>query len=526
MTEARIPTLKSVAGLRRWLQTVRSDIREVQNQPLLGQIGLVPTMGALHQGHLSLIQRARSENAIVIVSIFVNPLQFGPSEDFSQYPRTLETDLALCQQVGVDAVFIPDAKELISAIPMTQVVPPSHLTEGLCGRSRPGHFQGVATIVLKLLNLVQPDRAYFGRKDAQQLAIIQQLVQDLNLDTLIVPFTILRDPSGLALSSRNQYLSPEQKQQATALSRGLTNAQTLFQTGIRDRDTLLKEIHTTLTSEPNIQLDYVDLVNPRTLEPLTQVEQEGLVAIAAYVGNTRLIDNILLDGRRPILAIDGPAGAGKSTVTRRCAVALGLLYLDTGAMYRAMTWLVLQSEISLEDEVAIADLVSQAQIELKPGEQPTDPLKVWVNGQNVTEAIRSREVTAQVSAVSAQSAVRAVLWKQQQAYGAKGGVAAEGRDIGTHVFPEAGLKIFLTATPNERAHRRFQELPDTSDLALEELAKDIAERDRKDSQRAIAPLRKAADAIEVLTDGLSIDDVVEKIVHLYHERCPDTVQSV
>ncbi len=523
MTEARIPTLKSVAGLRRWLQTVRSDTRDTQTQKLPSQIGLVPTMGALHQGHLSLIQRAQSENAIAIVSIFVNPLQFGPSEDFTQYPRPLETDLALCQQAGVDAVFIPEAKDLVSTTPMTQVVPPSHLTEGLCGRSRPGHFQGVATIVLKLLNLVQPDRAYFGRKDAQQLAIIQQLVADLNLDTVIVPCPILRDPSGLALSSRNQYLSSEQKQQATALSRGLTNAQTLFQTGIRDRDTLLQEIHATLTQEPNIQLDYVDLVNPQTLEPLAQAEQMGMVAIAARVGTTRLIDNMLLDGRKPILAIDGPAGAGKSTVTRRCAAALGLLYLDTGAMYRAMTWLVRQSGISLEDEVAIADLVSQAQIELKPGDNPTDPLKVWVNDQEVTEAIRSREVTAQVSAVSAQSAVRTVLWKQQQAYGQKGGLAAEGRDIGTHVFPDAGLKIFLTATPKERAHRRFQELPDTSDLTLEQLAKDIAERDRKDSQRAIAPLQKATDAVEVLTDGLSIDEVVAKIVHLYRERYPDTV---
>jgi pantoate ligase / CMP/dCMP kinase len=526
MMGSRIPTLKSVTGLRRWLQTVRLETREIQNQPLLRQIGLVPTMGALHLGHLSLIQRARAENAIVIVSIFVNPLQFGPAEDFSQYPRTLETDLALCQQAGVDAIFVPEAKDLVSATPMTQVVPPSHLTERLCGRSRPGHFQGVATIVLKLLNLVQPDRAYFGQKDAQQLAIVQQLVADFNLDTVIVPCPILREPSGLALSSRNQYLSPEQKQQATALFKGLTNAQTLFQSGIRDRDSLLKEIHTTLTQEPNIQFDYADLVDPRTLEPLTQVDREGLVAIAAYVGTTRLIDNILLDGRKPILAIDGPAGAGKSTVTRRCAAALGLLYLDTGAMYRAMTWLVLQSGIALEDEVAIADLVSQAQIELKPGDTPTDPLQVKVNGQEITQAIRSREVTAQVSAVSAQSAVRAVLWKQQQAYGKKGGVAAEGRDIGTHVFPEAGLKIFLTATPAERARRRFAELADPSGLTLEKLAQDIAERDRKDSQRAIAPLQKASDAVEILTDGLSIDEVVEKIVHLYNERCPDISQSV
>ncbi len=526
MVESHIPVLESVAGLRRFLKELHSDNPDTQGKGLLGQIGLVPTMGALHAGHLSLIQRARQENAAVVVSIFVNPLQFGPTEDFGQYPRTLAADLALCQFAGVDAVFAPTAQELVSTSPMTQVVPPTSLTEGLCGRSRPGHFQGVATIVLKLLNLVQPDRAYFGQKDAQQLAIIQRLVQDLNLATMIVPCPILREPSGLALSSRNQYLSPIEKHQATILFRGLSQVQFLFKVGIRDRQTLLAAFHQILTQESNVQLEYADLFDPQSLEPLTEVESVGMVAVAARVGKTRLIDNLLLDSRKPILAIDGPAGAGKSTVTRRCAAELGLLYLDTGAMYRAMTWLVLQSGISLEDEGAIANLVSQAQIELKPGVRPSDPMQVWVNGQAVTDAIRSREVTANVSAVSAQSAVREILGQQQKAYGQKGGVAAEGRDIGTHVFPDAGLKIFLTATVEERAHRRYQELPHTDDLTLEQLAQEIAERDRNDSQRAIAPLRKAADAVEVLTDGLSIDEVIEKIVHLYRERYPDSSRSV
>jgi pantoate ligase / CMP/dCMP kinase len=518
--QAPIPVLKSVAGLRHFLQTQRANLQSHrQSDRPLGQIGLVPTMGALHAGHQSLIQRARQENAIAIVSIFVNPLQFGPTEDFSQYPRTLTQDLALCQQCGVDAVFLPEAADLVSSGPITQVVPPVSLTEGLCGRSRPGHFQGVATIVLKLLNLVQPDRAYFGRKDAQQLAIIQQLIKDLNVPTTIVPCPIVRESSGLALSSRNQYLSAEQAQQALVLSQGLKQAEALFKTGVKDRNSIVKMIESTMAETSGVQVEYIEVVSPQTLEPLEQIDSTGLVAIAARIGNTRLIDNTILDGRKPILAIDGPAGAGKSTVTRLCAQQLGLIHLDTGAMYRAMTWLVLQAGIELGDEVAIADLVSQAHLELNP----SNPTEVRVNGQDVTQAIRSLEVTAQVSTIAAQPAVRDTLRQQQQAYAEVGGVAAEGRDIGTHIFPDAGLKIFLTASVEERARRRYEELQATgkAEITYDQLVQDIAERDRKDSQRKTAPLRKADDAIEVLTDGLTVIEVTDKIVALYKERCPE-----
>jgi pantoate ligase / CMP/dCMP kinase len=417
----------------------------------------------------------------------------------------------------VDAVFLPEAADLVSSRPLTQVVPPVSLTEGLCGRSRPGHFQGVATIVLKLLNLVQPDRAYFGRKDAQQLAIIEQLVRDLNVPVSIVPCPIARELSGLALSSRNQYLNAEQIQQALALSQGLKQAEILFKTGVKDRNLIVKMIESTIAQTSGVQVEYIEVVHPQTLEPLEQVDPVGLVAIAARVGNTRLIDNTILDGRKPILAIDGPAGAGKSTVTRLCAEQLGLIHLDTGAMYRAMTWLVLQSGVALTDEVAIADLVSQAHLELKP-----NPTEVRVNGQDITKAIRSLEVTAQVSTIAAQSAVRDILRQQQQAYAEVGGVAAEGRDIGTHIFPEAGLKIFLTASVEERARRRYQELQTAgkAEITYDQLVRDIAERDRKDSQRQVAPLRKADDAVEVLTDGMTVLEVTDKIVALYKERCP------
>lgn len=529
MTSPRIPVLKTAAGLRLFLQKTQPSLSAQVAQssaPASGSLGFVPTMGALHPGHLSLVQRARQENERVIVSIFVNPLQFGPTEDSDQYPQTFEADLELCQQAGVDAIFMPTAAALIGS-PITQVLPPANLTDKLCGRSRPGHFQGVATIVVKLLNLVQPTHAYFGRKDAQQLAILQKVVRDLNLNVEIVPCPIVREASGLAYSSRNQYLNPTQRQQAAIIYQSLSAARPLFRQGA-DRETLLNCVRLTLAQQPEVQLEYLEFVNPETLEPLTQVEHIGMMAIAARLGTTRLIDNILLDARRPVLAIDGPAGAGKSTVTRRSAAQLGLLYLDTGAMYRAMTWLVLKSGITFEDEVAVADLVSQARIELSPGNHSGDPLSVRVNGETVTDAIRSLEVTSHVSTLAAQPVVRSILKQQQQAYARQGGVAAEGRDMGTCVFPEAGLKIFLTASIEERARRRYQELQaaGSDKITYEQLVAGIAERDRKDSQRAVAPLRKAEDAVEILTDGLSVDHVVEKIVSLYRERCADLAREV
>lgn len=484
------------------------------------EVGLVPTMGALHAGHLSLIRRARQDNDFVIVSIFVNPLQFGPTEDFQQYPRTLEQDCQLCEQAGVDAVFAPLPQELGIEQPspdatptLVQVLPPPAMTEQLCGRSRMGHFQGVATIVTKLFNLVQPQRAYFGQKDAQQLAIIKRLVADLNFPIEIVACPIVREPSGLALSSRNQYLSPTGKDIAALLYKGLQQAEQEFKRGERSRLGLVEAFKSQLAEFPEIQLEYIDLVHPLTLMPLDRIEEIGLLATAARIESTRLIDNIVLRDRAPIVAIDGPAGAGKSTVARQVAQALGLLYLDTGAMYRAVTWLVMQSGLSIEDEVGVAELVSRSQIQLTPTE-------VWINGNNVTQAIRSIEVTSKVSAISAQPAVRRELVKQQQQWGTKGGIVAEGRDIGTHVFPNAELKIFLTASVQERARRRQQDftVQGEESISLQKLEQDISERDRLDSSRLISPLRKATDAIEIQSDRLSVAEVSKRIVNFYQQK--------
>jgi pantoate ligase / CMP/dCMP kinase len=474
-------------------------------------VGLVPTMGALHAGHRSLIDRARQENDRVVVSIFVNPLQFAPGEDLDKYPRQLELDQQLCVAAGVDALLIPTLENIGTLGEIHQVVPPSSLTGNLCGQSRPGHFTGVATIVTKLLNIVQPTRAYFGQKDAQQLAIIRRLVADLNLPVQIVGCPIVREKSGLAMSSRNQYLNATEKIQAAGLYRSLQAAQNLFRQGESQQAPLLAAVRSEL--DASLNLEYLELVDPQTMQAIDRVAPDGLLAIAVRLGNTRLIDNIQLSQRLPIIAIDGPAGAGKSTVTKLVAQELGLQFLDTGAMYRAVTWLVLQSQLDLDNEAAIADLIAQSQIELQ-GTQ------VLINGQDVSTAIRTLAVTSKVSVVAALGAVREALVKQQQAIGRSGGLVAEGRDMCTYVFPEAQVKIFLTATVGERARRRMEDLKNQgqADVNLQELEKMIADRDYLDSTRSIAPLQKAADAVEIVTDGMSIEQVVAQIVELYRTK--------
>jgi pantoate ligase/cytidylate kinase len=507
-------------------QTIAGLRTHLQGQRFNKTVGLVPTMGSLHPGHGSLISRAVAENDLVIVSIFVNPLQFSPTEDLAEYPRQLTADAQLCEELGVAVIFAPTAQQL--GIPgdtpsqsssTTLVVPPPTMTSVLCGSFRPGHFQGVATIVTKLFNIVQPTRAYFGEKDAQQVAIIRRLVEDLNIPVEIRACPTVREDSGLAYSSRNQYLSSEEKEQALVLSRSLLRAEEAFRQGEKNPANLVAKVKRELTEVGELEVQYVELVHPKTLEVLSKIEDTGLLAIACYLGKTRLIDSILLRQRQPIIAIDGPAGAGKSTVTRRVAEALGLLYLDTGAMYRAVTWLVMQSGVGIEDREAMAELVSLAKIELIPTSSPQSTLKVFINEEDVTEAIRTPQVTALVSTVAAQEIVRQELLSLQRKMGEKGGIVAEGRDIGTKVFPDAELKIFLTASVAERARRRLIDLKNQgeTEIDLGQLQRDIERRDEQDSKRAIAPLRKAVDAIEIITDGLTIDQVTEKIVKITHK---------
>jgi pantoate--beta-alanine ligase len=257
-------------------------------------IGLVPTMGALHRGHLELIERAKQDCSPVIASIFVNPKQFGPNEDFSKYPRTFESDSEKLQQAGVDALFAPEAAEIYPA-GFSAYVNVEGLSERLEGRSRPGHFRGVATVVMKLLQIVQPNFAYFGRKDAQQSRIITQMARDLNLDTEIVVCPIVREPDGLALSSRNAYLNAEERKAATVLHRTLEVARNELAAGVRDALQLQAVLHRVLGAEKLAHVDYAEIVDAETFEPVMRVGKPCYVVLAVFVGKTRLIDNLYLE---------------------------------------------------------------------------------------------------------------------------------------------------------------------------------------------------------------------------------------
>jgi pantoate--beta-alanine ligase len=256
--------------------------------------GLVPTMGALHAGHLSLIKRARQQCSSVVASIFVNPRQFGPSEDFAKYPRTLSSDIEKLESAVVHYLFLPEAKDIYPQNYSTYVNVDG-LSERLEGRIRPGHFRGVSTVVMKLLQIVQPQFAYFGRKDAQQAAIISRMAKDLNLDAEIVTCPIEREPDGLAMSSRNVYLNASDRQSATVLHRTLQAAQLLLQNGTRDALSLQSAMHRVLQEEPRAKVDYAEIVDAETFEPLTHINCKAYVLIAAKFGETRLLDNMLVD---------------------------------------------------------------------------------------------------------------------------------------------------------------------------------------------------------------------------------------
>ena len=269
---------------------VRKAIKELR---CLGKsIGFVPTMGYLHEGHLSLVRRAKKENDAVVVSIFVNPIQFGPGEDFERYPRDIERDKALLEKEGVDVLFVPDVDEMYGGGEFLTFVEVEKITEKLCGAKRPGHFRGVTTVVSKLFNIVMPDRAYFGKKDYQQLIVIRKMVEDLNFPVKIVGCPIVREPDGLAKSSRNVYLSKEERKAATVLYRALKFAKEYYDSGKKDALFLKKQIEEILEKEPLVRkIDYVEIVDGKTLEPVSVLSPGVLIALAVFIGKARLIDN-------------------------------------------------------------------------------------------------------------------------------------------------------------------------------------------------------------------------------------------
>jgi pantoate--beta-alanine ligase len=270
---------------------VRAAIRELRANG--DAVGFVPTMGALHEGHLSLFRAAKAQRGCVVASIFVNPTQFAPTEDLDKYPRPFEQDCALLESEGVDLLFAPSPEEMYPA-GATTFVTVEELSSRLDGLSRPGHFRGVATVVAKLFLIVQPDFAFFGQKDAAQVAVLRRMVRDLNFPVEMIVCPTVRDPDGLAMSSRNRYLSPEERKSALSLSKALFAMGAAAQTGEHRSDILLSIGMRVLESTPGVKLDYLSIVNPDTLEPIENVAAGALLAVAAFVGATRLIDNLLL----------------------------------------------------------------------------------------------------------------------------------------------------------------------------------------------------------------------------------------
>lgn len=283
-------TIQTVDELRQWTTQARQKGL---------RIGLVPTMGALHAGHLSLVQAARQSCDRVVVSIFVNPTQFGPQEDFSKYPRTLEKDAALLAGEGVDILFAPSVEEVYPAGAAT-FVEVEGLSQRLDGASRPGHFRGVATVVSKLFLMTTPHRAFFGQKDAAQVAVLRKMVRDMHFDLELVVCPIVRDRDGLALSSRNAYLSKEERKQALVLSRSLHRVEELVKQGSIHTEELIAAAKSVFAEEPQVRIDYVAAVDPDTLEEITDVSNGALFAVAVWVGTTRLIDNLVIPAVRPV----------------------------------------------------------------------------------------------------------------------------------------------------------------------------------------------------------------------------------
>ena len=272
------------------VEEVRAQVRAWRQEGL--SVGLVPTMGYLHEGHKSLIDKAVEQNDRVVVSVFVNPIQFGPGEDLATYPRDLDRDAALCENAGANLIFHPEPENMYFEDFCTYV-DMDGLTKGLCGKTRPTHFRGVCTVVGKLFNIVKPDRAYFGQKDAQQLAVIRRMVRDLNFDLEIVGCPIIREEDGLAKSSRNTYLSPEERQAAVILHKGLTRGEELVNQGEKSAGVVKQAIREVIESEPLAKIDYVEIVDFDNMKEIETLERPFLAAVAVYIGKTRLIDNFI-----------------------------------------------------------------------------------------------------------------------------------------------------------------------------------------------------------------------------------------
>ena len=503
--------IKTTEELENWRKNINSEIN------------FIPTMGNLHDGHIKLISTAKNDNSnINLLSIFVNPLQFDNELDLENYPKTIENDIDISFANGIDAIFIPSIKD---------IYPPNNknikylqasieLSSALCGLNRIGHFDGVCTVVYRLLDLVKPKNLYLGEKDWQQLLILKNLVLTNKLNVAIKSVPTQRDFDGIPLSSRNIHLSKNERKLIRFFSNELLEAKKIFQ---QEKKINIKEIIKKVTAE-KISIEYLEHLHPHTLQKAEIEDNITLLAGAIRCGETRLIDHVFLMKRSPIIAIDGPAGSGKSTVTKLIAKKLKLLYLDTGAMYRALSWLLIKENIDYKKEKKLQNILKNISIVFQSNDNSHQD--VFINNYCVTEEIRSQEISSIVSKISSIKEVRKFLVEEQRKIGESGGLVAEGRDIGTTVFPHAELKIFLTASIDERAKRRKSDKKskDSQEIELQKLKELIKKRDFEDSNREISPLIKANDAIEIITDGYSINEVVDKIIDLYNDKIPQETQ--
>jgi len=496
-------------------------VKELNDWSLRNQksINFIPTMGNLHTGHKELIREAKkSKENLVLLSIFINRLQFNDSKDLKNYPRTINNDIDLAFAAGVDAIFIPYEHEIFpkNKEKIKYQKASKNLSNTLCGLSRKGHFDGVCTVVYRLINIVKPEIIFLGEKDWQQLLIIKAMVAKQNIKVAIKSIKTQRDKDGVPFSSRNNLLTKNDREKLKSFSNELVNSKLIFnQTKKISLEKIIKRI-----TEKDIKIEYLEHVNAFNLKKSTSETNITMLAGAIICGNTRLIDHIFLMKRKPIIAIDGPAGSGKSTVTKLIAKKLKFIFLDTGAMYRALSWYLIKEKINYKNRKELDSLLKNISITFKSLKGSKQ--NVIINNHDVTEKIRTQKISSIVSSIASIKEVREFLVQEQRKIGSKGGIVAEGRDIGSKVFPKAELKIFLTATINERAKRRKNELEAMGEdnIYFEQLKNEIKQRDFDDSNRKISPLIKAEDAIEIISDGYTINQVVEKILSIYFETIP------
>ena len=488
-----------------------------------GPVHFVPTMGGLHDGHQQLIRAACRAGVRVLVSVFVNPTQFAAGDDFTTYPRHPDGDAQQAGAAGADAVWFPTVDHIYghgnlesSATRGPQLK--SSLIQTLCGPWRPGHFEGVLRVMERLLERVRPALVVMGEKDWQQLTVLRQCLPALSEKRCrLLPVPVVREEDGLPCSSRNSRLSPAQRRQAALLPQALGEAAAAVHAGERRAPVLEQLVRAPLESA-GVAVDYAQLVHPLTLQPCSHLDGAALLGVAVHVGPARLLDHRFLLSRKPIIAIDGPAGTGKSTVTRLLAARLGLLHLDTGAMYRAVAWLILENRQPIRPGAALQQVLDTMELQLAWGDHGQQVIRI--NGVDVSDAIRLPRVTATVPRVAALAPVRQVLTRQQRMFGRQGGLVSEGRDMGTAVFPHAELKVYLTASVAERARRRAADMGQRGQAPppLATLEAQIAERDHLDRTRTEAPLRPAEDGVVVATDGITVEQVVDELEDLFRQR--------